>query len=215
MENKTFGNVVIFGDSYSTFKGYIPEGQGAYYYPEGGETDVRRVEETWWHQVLGETNSHLVLNDSWAGAMICYRGYNDVDCSKTASFIARIRKNVANGFFSENKVDTVFVLGGTNDCWSNNTLGELKFGDFTHEELFDVLPAISCFMNELKVTFPNARIIWIINEKIKTEIQDAMIYSAGHYGIEYLRLKPFDAICGHPSIQGMKEIKTQLLTELK
>ena len=59
-------NLLIFGDSYSTFKGYIPEGY-AFYYSEDGrpETDVTALEETWWHQVINEMGANLVLNNSW------------------------------------------------------------------------------------------------------------------------------------------------------
>lgn len=45
-ETKTMRNLLIFGDSYSTFAGYIPEGYAAYYstaYRE--QTDVRRLKD--------------------------------------------------------------------------------------------------------------------------------------------------------------------------
>ena len=74
-----FGNTLIIGDSYSTFKGYIPEGYAPYYTNEPGNTDVRRVEETWWHQLQAETDCRILLNNSWSGSTICYTGYNDVD----------------------------------------------------------------------------------------------------------------------------------------
>ena len=39
-----FKNVLIFGDSYSTFEDYIPNGFAVYYSKKGsGETDVRNV----------------------------------------------------------------------------------------------------------------------------------------------------------------------------
>ena len=31
----SLGNVLIFGDSYSTFEGYVPEGYDVYYYKDG------------------------------------------------------------------------------------------------------------------------------------------------------------------------------------
>ena len=48
-------NVLIFGDSYSTFDGYIPKGYATYYssiFRE--ETDVRAVEDTWWYPLIKE-----------------------------------------------------------------------------------------------------------------------------------------------------------------
>ena len=83
----SLGNVLIFGDSYSTFKGFIPQGYVDYYRPEGNpKTDLLHVEETWWHRLITKTESTLLLNDSWSGSTVCNTGYNG-DCSKTNSFI--------------------------------------------------------------------------------------------------------------------------------
>ena len=98
-----FKNVLIFGDSYSTFEGYIPKGFAVYYSESGsGETDVRNVKETWWHRLISETNSDLIQNNSWSGSTICYTGYNG-DCSETSSFICRLNKLIDAGFFKENE----------------------------------------------------------------------------------------------------------------
>ena len=99
-------NVLIFGDSYSTFEGYIPVGYITYYSSLGREeTDVKSVNETWWYQLLKETDSRLIQNNSWSGSTICYTGYNGSDCSKTSSFICRLKKLQDAGFFKENEID--------------------------------------------------------------------------------------------------------------
>ena len=133
-----FGNVLILGDSFSTFEGYIPEGYLTYY-GENTEknTDVRKVEYTWWHQLMKETNSNLVLNNSWSGSTICYTGYDGYDCSKDSSFIFRVRQLIENGFFAENKIDTVFLLGASNDSGANSPLGELKYDHFEEKDLYE------------------------------------------------------------------------------
>ncbi len=93
-------NILIFGDSYSTFEGYVPKGYAVYYSEnERPETDVTKVEQTWWHQVVNEGNYNLVLNNSWSGSTIGYTGYNNSDCSKSSSFIYRFKKLAAEGFF--------------------------------------------------------------------------------------------------------------------
>ena len=104
-------NVLIFGDSYSTFKGFIPDGYIAYYTAEGRpETDVTKVEQTWWHQVVKEAGLNLVLNNSWSGSTICYTGYEGKDCSKTSSFICRLQKLIDEDFFKQNNIDKVFII---------------------------------------------------------------------------------------------------------
>ena len=106
-------NVIIFGDSYSTYLGHIPQGY-AVYYSGRRETppDLEDVSQTWWHQVISEADGKLVQNNSWSGSTICYTGYGCTDRSKSSSFIYRLNKLADEGFFKKNKIDTVFVFGG-------------------------------------------------------------------------------------------------------
>lgn len=210
----SLGNVLIFGDSYSTFEGYIPEGYACYYIPrDKAETDVRQVEETWWHQVISETGSTLLLNDSWSGSTVCNTGYNG-DCSKTNSFIYRLNKYKADGFFEKNKINTVFIFGGTNDNWTNGPVGEVKFDDITEEDLLSVLPGMSYFMKNLCEAVPNAKIYCLINTNLKHDITNGYKEIAEHYGAKPIIFKNIRKACGHPTVQGMKDIKNQILKEI-
>ena len=76
------GNIMIFGDSYSTYTGYVPEGY-AVYYSGHRETlpDILNVKDTWWGRILDTTDATLVQNNSWSGSTIGYTGYNNSDCS--------------------------------------------------------------------------------------------------------------------------------------
>ena len=156
---------VIFGDSYSTHKDYIPEGYAYYYCDEGiaPEHPVTKMQmrETWWGQLMERTDATLVLNDSWSGSTIGYTGY-DGDCSTSSSFIYRYRKLMENGFFAENEVDTIHVFGGTNDTMTRLMAPLLAF---TAEEIWQAMPRKagdvkeSIFLNEMPefdetLTFP-------------------------------------------------------------
>ncbi|MBO7091223.1 MAG: hypothetical protein J6W23_05510, partial [Victivallales bacterium] len=68
--------VSILGDSYSTFKGWIPEGNAIYYPQTKGNNDVKNAEECWWHLVTAAIGGELEKNESWSGSTICYTGYN-------------------------------------------------------------------------------------------------------------------------------------------
>ena len=57
------GNVFILGDSYSTFKGHIPEGYHPYYSSDSEGGDVDSVEKTWWHQLVSDNNAVLLMNN--------------------------------------------------------------------------------------------------------------------------------------------------------
>ena len=103
-------NAIIIGDSYSTFKGYIPENY-LYYY--GGDEDWRPkldgVEKTWWHRLTKKTGLTLLLSDSYSGSSVCNtvrEGY-PID----SSFIRRLDRMLDTGFFDE-AVDEWLVQNG-------------------------------------------------------------------------------------------------------
>jgi hypothetical protein len=208
---KMSNNLLIFGDSYSTFNGHIPAGYAVYYHEEDGATDVRNVKETWWHQVVAEKGLNLVLNNSWSGSTIGYTGYDNADNSETSSFIFRLNRLKENGFFKENEINTVFVFGGTNDNWANAPLGELKYDNFEKQDLYSVLPAIACFFKNLKETVPNADIYCIINTELKPEIVSAFKTVSQKYDITIVEFEHIDKMSGHPTIQGMKDIRDGVL----
>ena len=207
-------NIVIFGDSYSTFEGYIPEGYCPYYTPTQPHIpDVQCVENTWWHMLAVELGANIVHNNSWSGSTVCNTAYEGVDCSQTNSFIYRLNKLDAEGFFADKDVDTVFVFGGTNDCWAQDPIGELKYSNWTREDLFCVLPGFCCFINRTREVFPSARIICLINSELKPEIANGYAEACRHYGIEYLQFEKIDKRLGHPTRQGMRDIKDAVISK--
>ena len=206
------GNVIIFGDSYSTYKGHIPEGYAIYYSGEReNPPDLSDVKKTWWKMVLGATESNLILNNSWSGSTIGYTGYDNQDCSNSSSFIFRLETLIDQGFFVENKIDTVFVFGGTNDSWANAPLGELKYNCLDKKDLYFVLPAISYFACKLNEIPNKPRIIFIGNTEIKREITNALQDVCIYYGYECILLSDVDKENGHPTEIGMRQISDQVL----
>ena len=200
--------ILIFGDSYSTFAGYIPEGYAVYYPRE----DVSEVSKTWWDMLAHETGSEIVMNNSWSGSTICNTGYNG-DCSKSSSFIYRLTKLMEEGFFSKNRIDRVFVFGATNDSWTGNAPGELIFDRWTEEDLKLVLPGISYFLNKLLEAVPKEKIHFIVNTDLREEISEGIVKICDHYQVPYTVLSNIEKINGHPTCQGMISIKNQLLSD--
>lgn len=214
------GKTFILGDSYSTFKGHIPEGYISYYSPvyseaDKGCTDVTKVEETWWYQVLEETDSELLLNSSFSGSTICNTGYNGDDFSDR-SFVSRFDELADNGFFEENKVETMLIFGGTNDSWANSPIGELKLADWTKEDLYEALPAFGYLLARVREKLAEARVIFIINLDLKEELVKNYKIACEKYGVEVIELTERACLpnSGHPSVQGMKDIKNKILEHL-
>ena len=208
-------NAIIIGDSYSTFKGHVPEGYVIYYSESREDSDVKDVSATWWHQVIKEAGLNLVLNNSWSGSTIGYTGYNNTDCSSSSSFIYRFKKLAENGFFDKNEIDTVFIFGGTNDSWSNAPLGEVKYDLVEESDLYSVLPAICYFLHLVRETLPKAKIYCLINTDIKAAITSCLEEASERYGIEPIRFERIDKINSHPTAQGMKDIKNGVLAVLR
>ena len=204
-------NVIIFGDSYSTFDDFVPEGYAVYYHTTPrAETDVTKVTQTWWYPLCEELSLNLVRNDSWSGSPVSFTGWDLVDCSETSSFIRRLEKLTDEGFFEENKIDVVFAFGATNDSWCGAPLGELKLDNISREELYSVCPAVAYFIKKLSETFPSADVNYIMNTGLRDEISQAIRAACEKYGVRCIELHDIDKQCGHPTIAGMKSIKEQV-----
>lgn len=208
-------NILIIGDSYSTFKDFIPEGYAYYYSREDTcGMGVKNVDETWWKMLEKEANLNIVLNDSWSGSTIGYTGYNGSDNSKSSSFIYRLRRFNENGFFKENQIDKVFVFGGTNDSWCDAPLGEMKFDGITEDDLYNVLPAICHFFASLRTALPKAQIYCLMNTGLKEEFYRCFNAVCEKYGILPVGFESISKNGGHPDRQGMIDIKNAVLKAL-
>lgn len=203
-------NAIIIGDSYSTYAGHIPQGYPTYY----PGADVDDVDKTWWGKLGKQADVEWIQNNSWSGSPLGFTGYNGANCSRFGSFIARYRELKAAGFFEQNKIDTVFVFGGTNDSWANAPLGEIKFSDWTDDDLFNVLPAICYFAYTLRTDLPETEIVLIINTDIKPEIQNCFEEAAKAFGVKFVRLHDVDKVNNHPSAAGMTAICDQVAAVL-
>ena len=204
-------NLIIFGDSYSTYEGYIPEGYAVYYSGHReSPPDVSSVDKTWWRLLADDMGANIVQNNSWSGSTIGFTGYNNSDNSHGNSFIYRFEKLWDEGFFEKNEIDTVLVFGGTNDSWSNAPLGEINYEKTERNDLYCVLPAIAYFAKILKERLPKADIRFIVNTDIKIEIIEGMKDACAHYGVKTIALANIDKVNGHPTELGMTQIKEQV-----
>ncbi|MBR4881126.1 MAG: hypothetical protein IKU19_04290 [Clostridia bacterium] len=207
-------NFMIFGDSYSTFHGYIPEHYAAYYWQEPDPCHgLNRLEQTWWHQLMRETNSNIVVNNSWSGSTVGYTGYEGEN-TEVNSFIARLEKYIAEGFFEDKDIDTVFIFGGTNDCWCGAEVGEVQYDNFEKSDLYRVLPAVCYMIKRTKEALPDAKIYWLINTELTDSITEGIKAACRHYDIEYVAFEHIKKVDGHPTPVGMTEIKNEIMKHL-
>lgn len=188
--------VSILGDSYSTFEGWIPDGYDKWYGPNRGN-DVKKVEDTWWHQLIEDNGLELEINNSWSGATICNTGYNGEDYT-IKSFLTRSEN------LGENP-DLIFVFGGTNDDWAGVPLGTADGTD-----MFTFRPAVKAMLKNIKNKYPDALCMTIINTELKPDVVNALIECCETEEVPYIQLEYIDKQKGHPSINGMKAISKQV-----
>ena len=138
-------SVTIFGDSYSTFEGYLtPDTMETWYFANANDpnrTDVKTVRQTWWWQVIDRMGWKLERNNSWSGSTICNTGYGDADYTHR-SFITRLT--------SLGSPDVILLLGATNDSWCGAPIGEYKYGDWKRADLYTFRPALAYLLHHLK-----------------------------------------------------------------
>lgn len=203
-------NILIFGDSYSTFEGFVPKGF-AVYYPR---FDVLDVTKTWWDMLTKEMNWEIVLNNSWSGSTICNTVREDIACPKSSSFICRLAKLIDEGFFAQNKIDKVLIFGATNDSWIGTSAGDLIFNNWTADDLKLVLPGISYFIKKLLEVMSPQDVHFIINTKLREEISNGIMKICDYYNVGYTVLFDIEKTEGHPTYQGMIDIKNQVILNL-
>lgn len=188
--------VSILGDSYSTYEGWIPDGNEPWYGEKIGN-DVKDVKDTWWYRLIEDNGLELELNNSWSGATICNTGYRGEDYTNR-SFLTRADN------LGENP-DVIFVFGGTNDDWAKSPLGE-----FDGSDMYTVRPATKEMFKKIKASYPDALIVAIINTEMGPNVEDALVKTCLSENIPYVKLNDIDKQTGHPSINGMKAIAHQV-----
>lgn len=207
------GNVLILGDSYSTFEGSIPDGFAIYYYKNKDGFGINSAADTWWGMLLGKVKANLILNCSWSGTTICNTGYNGEDYSDK-SFIARFDKLVADGFFEENRIDTMILFGGTNDCWAHSPIGEKKTENWTKEDLYYFKPAFCYLIKRIREVLPDVKLLSILNTGFLPAFNDAIVSLSEELCVDTLVLKNIQKLEGHPNKKGMEQICEQVLAHL-
>lgn len=201
--NRTFS---ILGDSYSTFRGFIPEKNACYYPNKEKVDDVLCVTDTWWYKLAQNKGMRLLVNNSYSGATVCSRVRDNHP--KSAAFIERVKETFLDA--EGNVPDYIMVLGCTNDDWLEREVGKVQFGDWSEDDLTKVLPSYGFVIDHLTKSYPKSKIVSIINTNMKQEITEGMIAVGEHYGAITVELKKIDKQHGHPSAIGMSQIAEQI-----
>lgn len=212
------GNVMIMGDSISTFEGYSYE-MKQFWYHEGGRednmTDVTSVEETWWDILMSNCDGNLVRNQSCSGSTFVEARYKAGEFEKAYnSFWDRLNRYLLQeDFFKNRKIDTFIFFGGTNDNGACQ-LGEVMYEGWTDEDLKYFAPAYAHYIYQVKKCCPEAKLVSMVDNTL-ADVAPVMKEINEHYGVLTVELDGFDEIAPHPTVRGMKQIEAVLRNALK
>jgi len=201
-------SVVILGDSYSTFEGYIPPHQKSYYPNPEKVPDLTLVEETWWYQLTARRNMRILRNDSYSGSTVC--NHTRDGQPPESAFIRRMHGSLSVHGVDGEMPNVIIIFGATNDSWLDREIGELKYADWTQQELRCVLPAYCHLLDYVTKCNSRAAIYCVINDVLKPEIRDGIAKAAAHYGVHAVLLEGIEKSFGHPNVLGMTQIAQQI-----
>ncbi len=195
--------VSVMGDSYSTFKGYMPAGY-YHYYPKTGQNSLTEVSQTWWYQLCDGEKYVLEINNSWSGSTISRTGYNGYDTTNRPFISERRLGELGNP-------DIILLFGGTNDAWNTlTTIGEYQYSDWTEEDLKNFRPAFAYLLSQLQTRYPNADLYYILNDEIPGDLPASIPVICKHYNVPIIALQDIEKESNHPSPAGMTAICGQV-----
>lgn len=141
----------ILGDSISTFKGWIPEGN-LVFYPENGA--VKDVAQTWWKIVLDELGLTLCANGSSSGSASF--GYSQEADPMYGCSDHRISQLAGAGGEAP---DIIIVYMGTNDVLMSAAIGDNDGLQVVGEGLVGSLSdGYTMILDKIKRQYPQAKV---------------------------------------------------------
>lgn len=210
---KLYNSITIIGDSYSTYKNWIlPNNRDWYPYENQELNNVNNVNQTWWYKLMQYIHCNLLINDAYGGSTISHSVKPEHTIED--SFINRMVHSLGGERVTQPKPDLIIIFGGTNDSWNDSPIGNVKYENWTENDLLNVLPAFCYMVNYIKTYNPTARIINVTNDILKSQIKDGIELSCIHYNIDNVVLENIEKMDNHPSISGMQSIAQQILYNL-
>ena len=212
--------VAIYGDSVSTYEGYINGVDGdskhmAYY-----SNQQMSMSETWWARVINSKGWRLLANDSIRNTRVTWDGTtNDNERIGQKYYMAGDYRT--NSVGSKGVPDKILIFAGINDIYADEvSIGSVSSATSNNDSVF--ANAYNSMIKKLKSKYPNADIVCIIpyipkyqtnSTVIRTnQIGDVITGIAKNNNLKYVDLRTInfaneDFLEGiHPSSSGMEKI---------
>lgn len=140
----------IYGDSISTFAGYIPTGNATYY--TGSNAGVTSVDDTWWKKVDDALGLELLVNNSWSG-----RAVSSIRDSQTGHTTdAGYKQANIDVLGSEGDPDIIIIKLGINDFNQGALLGTYDGSTALPNDPTNFTDAYAMMLDRIMTTYPLA-----------------------------------------------------------
>lgn len=199
----------ILGDSISTLAGYNPP-ECAVFYDRGNQylSGVFAPEDTWWGRVIDALGGRMLVNNAWAGSLVCRHPSCEIEsygCSDARTRALSTEAHVP---------DVIMILLGLNDLgWGMRITagdGEDRRSAFS--------PAYEIMLEKIKENYPQAE-IWCLTlpgGQRGAAYSDAIRDCGKRAGCRVIDLDRFGQPCEtmdgyHPTAGGMETIAAAVL----
>lgn len=213
--------IAIYGDSISTYEGYINGIDGDATYMAYYSSRDMSVSETWWARLANIKGWRVIANDSIGSTRVSWDGIttNDIERVGEKYYMAGDYRTSSVG--SKGTPNKIFIFAGVNDIYSEDVpIGTVGNAHLKNDAIF--ANAYYSMLQKLKTKYPKTEITCIApyipkylkdNTELRTnQIDDVIIQLAKNNGVNYVDLRKVnfvneDFIEGiHPSSSGMEKI---------
>lgn len=145
--------ISIYGDSISTFEGYLPQGNVTYY--TGNNAGVYSVNDTWWKKTIDALGFSLLVNNSWSG-----RAVSSVRDSQTGHTTDAGYKeaNVLQLKSGNILPEIIIIMLGINDFNSGCVLGSYDGSEVLPNDPSKFTNAYAIMLDLIMTNYPLAKI---------------------------------------------------------
>ena len=149
--------ISFYGDSITTFTGWIPEGNKPFY--TGSNCGVRNPYQTWWMRTVQGTGATLCVDQAWSGRTVSNVRDTETDLVGSGAWRqAEVDKLAANGVTP----DLIIIKLGINDYNKN-----VQLGTYDCTTAFPTIPdngfstfreSYAVMLHRIMTTYPAAKV---------------------------------------------------------
>ncbi|MBQ8292485.1 MAG: InlB B-repeat-containing protein [Bacilli bacterium] len=213
-EEETLENayISIYGDSISTFEGYLPKGYAAYY--PINPINVLTVEDTWWYSAIMRLNARYLSNASYSNTGVVTTGSAEALKGTETSRIEIMRIN-------DQDPDIIIIFLGVNDCKRGIKKDSFKEG---YMLMIDRMQTIYPSTKIVLCTLNACSFVETKYQALKDEYNEAITELANTYDLPLVKLHEVItnetkdlhmANMLHPNRIGMEAIADEVVKVLK